>query len=71
MALDTTLAIASCTKIITTIAVLQCVERGQFGLDEDVSTVLGELQDLKVLKGFEEGTGNPILVPAKNRITLR
>ncbi|KAE8358391.1 beta-lactamase/transpeptidase-like protein [Aspergillus caelatus] len=71
MTLDTTLAIASCTKIITTIAVLQCVERGQFGLDDDVSTVLGELHDLKVLKGFEEGTEAPILVPAKNKITLR
>lgn len=71
MTLDTTLTIASCTKIITTVAVLQCVERGQFGLDDDVSTVLDELQDLKILKGFEEGTENPILVPAKNKITLR
>lgn len=50
---------------------LQCVERGQFGLDDDVSTVLDELQDLKILKGFEEGTENPILVPVKNKITLR
>ncbi|KOC08187.1 transesterase [Aspergillus flavus AF70] len=71
LTLDTTLTIASCTKIITTVAVLQCVERGQFGLDDDVSTVLDELQDLKILKGFEEGTENPILVPAKNKITLR
>ncbi|KAE8375401.1 beta-lactamase/transpeptidase-like protein [Aspergillus bertholletiae] len=71
MTLDTTFTIASCTKLITTIAALQCVERGQFGLDEDVSTVLGELQDLKVLQGFEEGTDKPILLPAKNRITLR
>ena len=35
--MDDIMAIFSCTKIITTIAVLQCVENGHFALDEDVT----------------------------------
>ncbi|PLB48495.1 beta-lactamase/transpeptidase-like protein [Aspergillus steynii IBT 23096] len=69
--LDATLSIASCSKIITTIAALQCIERGQFGLDDDVSTILVELQDLKIITGFDESTGNATFVPAENKITLR
>ncbi|KAK1140310.1 hypothetical protein N8T08_010513 [Aspergillus melleus] len=69
--LDATLTIASCSKVITTIAALQCVERNQFGLDDDVSTILVELRDPKIITGFDEGTGDAIFVPAKNKITLR
>ncbi|KAH8424224.1 serine hydrolase domain-containing protein [Aspergillus melleus] len=69
--LDATLTIASCSKIITTIAALQCVEQDLFGLDDDVSTILVELKDPKILTGFDETTGNATLVPAKNKITLR
>jgi len=69
--LDAAFVIASCTKLMTTIAALQCVERGQIGLDDDVSTVLHELAGIEILTGFEEKTGKPILKKAEKKITLR
>jgi len=71
MNLDATFIMASCTKLLTSIAALQCVERGQIGLDEDVSPFLTELKDLQIITGFEEGTDKPIFKKAENKITLR
>ena len=56
---------------MTAIAALQCVDRGQFTLDEDVTRLLPELKDIEILKGFEEGTETPILVKSTKKITLR
>ena len=70
MDLDATFFFASCTKLMTSIAALQCVERGLITLDEDVSPILTELKDIKILSGFEEN-GTPILKLASNKITLR
>lgn len=69
--LDATMWTASCTKLMTTVAAMQCVERGQLNLDEDVSSILPELKGLDILKGFEEGTETPILVKNEKPITLR
>ncbi len=63
--------IASCTKLMTAISVLQCVERGLLELDTDVSGILPEFKSPEILKGFKEGSGEPILEKAKNIITLR
>ena len=63
--------LASCTKLLTAISALQCVERGQFALDEDVARLLPELKDLEILKGFEPESHTPILVKATKHITLR
>jgi CubicO group peptidase (beta-lactamase class C family) len=74
MALDATMWLASCTKLMGTIAAMQCVERGQLKLDEDISTILPELGELQILKGFEEGPDGkdtPILVKNTKAITLR
>lgn len=68
--MDTTLWIASCTKLMTTIAVMQCVERGLITLDEDISRVLPEWKDPEILVGFNDA-GEPILKKAKNKLTLR
>ncbi|KAK5055190.1 hypothetical protein LTR84_012939 [Exophiala bonariae] len=68
---DTTFWIASCTKLITSIAALQCVERGQLTLDDDVSTILHQLKTPDILVGFDEQTGQPILKKAQEHITLR
>ncbi|KAF7977496.1 hypothetical protein HWV62_3460 [Athelia sp. TMB] len=72
LTLDSTMWIASCTKLLTTIAALQCVERGLFSLDssEDIARLCPELAAPEILTGLD-AEGNPILVPAKNRITLR
>src|SRR6266536_4245355 len=63
--------VASCTKLMTTIAALQCVEKGLFTLDEDVSRIVSELKDPEIITGFDEASGKPKLVKAKNTITLR
>ncbi|TGO61029.1 hypothetical protein BOTNAR_0135g00060 [Botryotinia narcissicola] len=69
---DAILAIASCSKLLTSISALQCVERGQFTLDEDVSRLLPELklEDLDILQGFDSEE-KPKLVKATKNITLR
>ncbi|KAF7961246.1 hypothetical protein EAE96_000912 [Botrytis aclada] len=69
---DDILLIASCTKLLTSISALQCVERGQFTLDEDVSRLLPELklEDLDILQGFDSEE-KPKLVKATKNITLR
>jgi CubicO group peptidase (beta-lactamase class C family) len=74
MPLDATMWLASCTKLMGTIAAMQCVERGQLKLDDDISAILPELGELKILKGFEEGPDGkdkPILVKNTKAITLR
>lgn len=65
---------ASCTKLVTSIAALRCVEQGQIGLDDDLSPILTEFKGIQILEGFKTGTDGkdiPILKPAKNKITLR
>jgi hypothetical protein len=56
---------------MTSISALQCVERGQVGLDDDLSTILTEFKDIQILTGIKEETEEPILKTAVNRITLR
>ncbi|KAI0132892.1 beta-lactamase/transpeptidase-like protein [Xylariales sp. AK1849] len=69
--LDAVLWMGSCTKLMTAIAALQCVERGQFTLDEDATRLLPELKDIEVQNSSKDGTGPPIRVKAVNKITLR
>ncbi len=71
MALDTTMWIASCTKLMTSIAAMQCIERGQIKLDDDVAELLPELASAGILTGFNEDTGEPIIKKRENTITLR
>lgn len=71
MDVNNTFIMASCTKLMTSIAALQCVERGQVGLDDHLGEVLPELKDPEIITGFKEGTEEPILKKAKNKITLR
>jgi len=61
---------ASCTKLMTSIAALQCVERGQIKLDDAVSKVLPELKGLEIITGFAED-GSLTYQKAKTEITLR
>lgn len=68
---DTTFWIASCTKLLTTIAALQCVERGQVKIDDDVSPILPEWKTPTILTGFDESTGVPRFSDATKKITLR
>jgi CubicO group peptidase (beta-lactamase class C family) len=67
---DPIYGIASCTKLITTIAALQCVEKGLLALDGDISEVLHEWKNPKILVRFDE-SGEPILEESKGVISLR
>ncbi|KAL4986246.1 beta-lactamase/transpeptidase-like protein [Aspergillus falconensis] len=62
--------VASCTKFVTTVAVMQCVERGLLDLDRDIANVLPEWESPRILTGFDEND-NPIFRPATKPITLR
>ncbi len=66
---DSVFAIASMTKIITSVTALTLVEEGRVNLDDPVSNYLPEFKDLRVLVG---GTAEaPELAPAKQTLTIR
>lgn len=66
---DSSLRIASMTKMVTTVAALQQAERGNLELDAPVDTYLSRFADLAVLEGFDGDT--PKLRPAGGRATVR
>ncbi|KAJ5124019.1 Beta-lactamase-like protein [Penicillium bovifimosum] len=68
--LDDVLYLASATKLITTIAALQCVEDSLLTLDGDLSSIIPELTTKHVLTGFAED-GSPQLEPPARPITLK
>ena len=70
---DTVTWIASQTKLTTSVATLQIVEKGLIGLDDDVRDVIPRLRDLKVITGFESHgeEERPILQEVDGPITLR
>ncbi|KAF1848814.1 putative penicillin-binding protein [Cucurbitaria berberidis CBS 394.84] len=69
---ETVMWVASCTKLVTAVAALQCVERGMFALDNsaDIDRLLPEWTKQEILTGFTDD-GSPVLQPVKDRITLR
>jgi hypothetical protein len=62
--------LASQTKLLTSVAALQIVERGLIAFDDSVEELLPELAGQKVLTGFEED-GKPVLVERTEKITFR
>ena len=70
MNVDTVWWIASMTKAITSVAAVQCVERGLLELDTPAKEVCPELGNIGVLEGFDEN-GQPNTRPPKCDITLR
>jgi CubicO group peptidase (beta-lactamase class C family) len=67
---DAVLELASMTKLVTTIAVLQLVEKGRVTLDEDVSSWIPEFAAQDILIGFS-GDGQPQFKKRQNPVTLR
>jgi CubicO group peptidase (beta-lactamase class C family) len=67
---DTVFWIASCTKALTTAAVLRLVEAGRVSLDDPAARWLPALDDLDVLTGFD-GAGAPVLAKARTPPTAR
>ena len=54
----------SMTKLVTSIAAMQCVENGIIGLDNDLCDIMPEMTDIPILS-------NGKLIKPKNKITLR
>ncbi|KAF2415956.1 beta-lactamase class C and other penicillin binding protein [Tothia fuscella] len=66
---DAVFKIASCTKLFTSIALLQCIDRGFIGLDESVTKILPELDGIKILTGKSGSAFS--FEPSKTPITPR
>ncbi|CAK7219003.1 hypothetical protein SBRCBS47491_003697 [Sporothrix bragantina] len=78
LTLDTVTWIASQSKLVTSVSVLQVVEKGLIGLDDDIRKIVPALKDIQVITGFEDGdsepgpgVGQPILEDVQGPITLR
>ena len=70
MTSETVFWIASMTKAITGTAVMQLVEQGRIGLDDEVGRLVPALANPRVLDGFD-ASGKPKLRAARRPITLR
>jgi methyl acetate hydrolase len=70
MSLDTVLSAFSLTKAITGAALMQLVEAGRVALDAAAGTYVPEIDDVRVLDGFD-ANGMPRLRPPRRRITVR
>lgn len=67
--LDTVLAIASCTKLATSVSAMQIVERGLVGLDDDLTDIIPLLGKQEILS--INGDGVATTKKRQNRLTLR
>ncbi|MET3516191.1 CubicO group peptidase (beta-lactamase class C family) [Pseudacidovorax sp. 1753] len=70
MTSDTVLWIASMTKALTSVAAVQCVERGLLDLDAPAARVVPAIGELGVLTGFD-AEGRPTTRPPRRPVTLR
>jgi methyl acetate hydrolase len=61
---DALFRIASMTKPVTAVALMQLVEQGRIGLDDPASKYLPELAELKVIESFDATTGAYQVRPA-------
>ena len=71
MRVDAIFNIASMTKPVTSVAVMQLVESGRVKLDEPAATYLPELSQVQVLEEFDASTGKVKLRPPKTPPTVR
>ena len=67
---DSIFAIASMTKLVTTIAVLQLVESGQVKLDAQIDEYLPELAEIRILAKFD-ADGEAVFENAPQKPTVR
>ena len=68
---DALFRIASMTKPITSVALMQLLEQGRIGLDDPAEKYLPELKRLKVIESFDAATGNYRLRPPSRPATVR
>ncbi|KAI3263477.1 hypothetical protein DTO003C3_8842 [Penicillium roqueforti] len=67
---DAVYGMASLTKLMTTVAIMICVDRGQISLDDDIAPILPDLCAPPVLYGVGS-EGRCLIKPRTKTITLR
>src|SRR5579872_7174263 len=68
---DALFRIASMTKPVTSVALMQLVEQGKIGLDDPGEKYLPELAGLKVIESFNAATADYRLRPPATKPTVR
>jgi CubicO group peptidase (beta-lactamase class C family) len=68
---DALFRIASMTKPVTSVALMQLVEQGKVALDDPAEKYLPELKNPKVIESFNAATGDYTLRPASRLPTVR
>lgn len=71
LASDALFRIASMTKPVASVALMQLVEQGRLGLDDPAEKYLPELGGLKVLESFDAASGAYRVRPASRSATVR
>jgi methyl acetate hydrolase len=71
LAADALFRIASMTKPVTSVALMQLVEQGKIGLDDPAEKYLPELKNPMVVESFDATTGDYKLRPASKPATVR
>jgi len=71
MTSDAIFRIASMTKPITSIGVMQLLESGKIGLDDPISEHLIELPQFEIFDRFDFENGSFSTRPAQNDVTIR
>jgi len=68
---DALFRIASMTKPVTSVALMQLIEQGRLGLDDPAEKYLPELAGLKVFESFDRATGAYVLRAASRPPTVK
>ncbi|MBN1819389.1 MAG: beta-lactamase family protein [Prolixibacteraceae bacterium] len=68
---DDIFRIASMTKAITTVSIMQLYEQGKLGLDEPVFNYIPAFKDQVVLDSFNETDSSYTTVPVNSPVTIR
>ncbi len=69
MATDSVMLLASCSKAITGVAVMQLIEEGALSLDDPARKYVPDIAELQVLEGFDD-KGEPRLRAPARDITI-
>ena len=69
MTTDSVMLLASCTKAVTGVALMQLVEEGRLSLDDAARKYVPEIAAIQVLEGFD-ASGEPRLRKPRSDITL-
>lgn len=68
---DALFRIASMTKAVTSVALMQLIEQGRASLDDPAEKYLPELASLKVLEKFDPASGDYVVRPVAKKPTVR